>query len=77
MVLRKLRNFIRNRRVFVAALLLAVAAVIAWQFGPAIQAIVRDQWIGELAKLGVEMIPYAKLYGADIGSNLLLWTAGW
>ncbi|MEZ5776322.1 MAG: FAD-dependent oxidoreductase [Hyphomicrobiaceae bacterium] len=36
--------------------------------GEAIQAIVRDQWIGELAKLGVEMIPYAKLYGADGGT---------
>lgn len=33
--------------------------------GEAIQAIVRDQWIGELHKLGVELIPYAKLYGAD------------
>ncbi|MBT6202347.1 MAG: FAD-dependent oxidoreductase [Rhodospirillaceae bacterium] len=26
---------------------------------------VRDFWIGELHKLGVEMIPYARLYGAD------------
>ena len=57
MVLRKLRNYIRNRRVFVAALLLAVAAVIAWQFGPAIQAIVRDrkelqQFVDDLGWLG-------------------------
>ncbi|MEM7208666.1 MAG: FAD-dependent oxidoreductase [Pseudomonadota bacterium] len=33
--------------------------------GESIQAIVRDQWIGELHKLGVEMIPYARFYGAD------------
>ncbi len=33
--------------------------------GEQIQGIVRDQWIGELHKLGVELIPYAKLYGAD------------
>ena len=33
--------------------------------GESIQPIVRDQWIGELHKLGVEMIPYAKFYGAD------------
>ncbi|MDH3673251.1 MAG: FAD-dependent oxidoreductase [Gammaproteobacteria bacterium] len=33
--------------------------------GEAIQGIVRDQWIGELHKLGVEMIPYARLFGAD------------
>lgn len=33
--------------------------------GEAIQPIVRDQWVGELHKLGVEMIPYAKFYGAD------------
>ncbi len=26
---------------------------------------VRDFWIGELHKLGVEMIPYARLFGAD------------
>lgn len=33
--------------------------------GEAIQPIVRDHWVGELHKLGVEMVPYAKLYGAD------------
>ncbi len=33
--------------------------------GESIQGIVRDQWIGELHKLGVEMIPYARFYGAD------------
>ena len=36
--------------------------------GAALQEVVRDQWIGELHKLGVEMIPYASLYGADIDS---------
>ena len=33
--------------------------------GAAIQDIVRDQCIGELHKLGVEMIPYAHIFGAD------------
>ncbi len=36
--------------------------------GESIQAIVRDQWIGVLHGLGVEMIPYARLYGALDGS---------
>ena len=36
--------------------------------GESIQAIVRDQWIGELNKLGVEMTPYARFYGAVEGS---------
>lgn len=33
-----------------------------------IQAIVRDQWIGVLHGLGVEMIPYGRFYGATGGS---------
>ncbi|MEZ5924630.1 MAG: FAD-dependent oxidoreductase [Hyphomicrobiaceae bacterium] len=33
--------------------------------GEAIQPIVRDHWIGELHRLGVELIPYAKFYGGD------------
>ena len=33
--------------------------------GEAIQAIVRDQWIGELHKLGVQMIPFASYFDAD------------
>ena len=33
--------------------------------GAAIQDVVRDQWVGELHKLGVEIIPYAQVYGAD------------
>jgi 2,4-dienoyl-CoA reductase-like NADH-dependent reductase (Old Yellow Enzyme family) len=36
--------------------------------GESIQAIVRDQWIGVLHSLGVEMIPYARFYGALDGS---------
>ena len=33
--------------------------------GESIQAIVRDHWIGELHRLGVKMVPFARLYGAD------------
>ncbi len=33
--------------------------------GEAIQGVVRDQWIGELHTLGVEMVPYVRLFGAD------------
>ncbi len=36
--------------------------------GESIQAIVRDQWIGVLHSLNVEMINYARLYGAVDGS---------
>jgi hypothetical protein len=36
--------------------------------GESIQAIVRDQWIGVLHKLGVEMVPYASFYGAVEGT---------
>ena len=41
---------------------LAVAGYVA---GQRIQQYVRDQWNGTLNKLGVEVIPYARLYGAD------------
>jgi 2,4-dienoyl-CoA reductase-like NADH-dependent reductase (Old Yellow Enzyme family) len=41
---------------------LAVAGYVA---GQRIQQYVRDQWNGTLHKLGVEVIPYARLYGAD------------
>ena len=41
---------------------LAVAGYVA---GQRIQQYVRDQWNGTLHKLGVEIIPYARLYGAD------------
>ncbi len=33
--------------------------------GETIQGVVRDHWIGELHRLGVEMIPYGRFYGAD------------
>jgi 2,4-dienoyl-CoA reductase-like NADH-dependent reductase (Old Yellow Enzyme family) len=36
--------------------------------GESIQAIVRDQWIGVLHGLGVEMTPYSRFYGALDGS---------
>ena len=36
--------------------------------GESLQGIVRDQWIGELHKLGVEIIPFARLYGAEDGT---------
>ena len=36
--------------------------------GESIQGIVRDQWIGTLHGLGVEMTPYAQFYGAMDGS---------
>ncbi|TNF86203.1 MAG: FAD-dependent oxidoreductase [Gammaproteobacteria bacterium] len=36
--------------------------------GESIQAIVRDQWIGVLHGLGVEMTPFARFYGALDGS---------
>jgi hypothetical protein len=36
--------------------------------GESIQAIVRDQWIGVLHGLGVEMTPYARFYGGLDGA---------
>ncbi len=36
--------------------------------GESIQGIVRDQWIGLLHQLGVEMTPYAQFYGAMDGA---------
>ncbi len=41
---------------------LAVNGIVA---GENIQSIVRDAWIGELHKLGVEIIPYARVFGTD------------
>lgn len=35
--------------------------------GESLQGIVRDQWIGELHALGIEMTPFARFYGADAG----------
>lgn len=38
--------------------------------GESIQGIVRDHWIGELHRLGVEMVPFARFYGANEDSVL-------
>lgn len=40
-------------------------AVNGYMPGQSIQQYTRDRWIGELHKLGVEMIPFARLVGAD------------
>jgi 2,4-dienoyl-CoA reductase-like NADH-dependent reductase (Old Yellow Enzyme family) len=40
-------------------------AVNGYVAGQRIQQYIRDQWNGTLHKLGVEVIPYARLYGAD------------
>ena len=39
--------------------------------GQTIEAIVRDRWVGDLQKLGVEVIPYVRLFGVDAGSVYL------
>ena len=39
--------------------------------GETIQSAVRDRWIGELHKLGVEIIPYVRIFGADEDSVYL------
>ena len=36
--------------------------------GESLQGIVRDQWIGTLHRLGLEMTTFARLYGADSGT---------
>lgn len=46
-------------------------AVNGYMPGQMIQMYVRDRWIGDLNKLGVEMIPYARLFGADSSSAYL------
>ncbi len=43
-------------------------AVNGYHAGQMIQQYVRDHWIGVLHKLGVEIIPYARLYGVDADS---------
>ena len=40
-------------------------AVDGYMPGQTIQMYVRDRWIGDLHKLGVQIIPYARLFGAD------------
>jgi NADPH-dependent 2,4-dienoyl-CoA reductase/sulfur reductase-like enzyme len=37
--------------------------------GQRIHQYVRDHWVGQLHKLGVEIVPYARLYGVD-GSSV-------
>jgi len=39
--------------------------------GQALQSYMRDQWLGTLHKLGVEVIPYVRLYGVDEDSVYL------
>ncbi len=46
-------------------------AVQGYMPGQTIEAIVRDRWAGELHKLGVEVIPYARVFGADQDSVYL------
>jgi len=43
-------------------------AVDGYMPGQRIQMYVRDRWVGELHKLGVEILPYARLFGADADS---------
>ena len=45
-------------------------AVDGYMPGQRIQMYVRDRWIGELHKLGVEIVPYARLFGADCRQRL-------
>ncbi|MDA0221329.1 MAG: FAD-dependent oxidoreductase [Proteobacteria bacterium] len=46
-------------------------AVNGYMPGQTIQMYVRDRWIGDLHRLGVETIPYARLFGADATSAYL------
>ncbi len=39
--------------------------------GQTIQMYVRDRWVGDLHRLGVEIVPYARLFGADATSVYL------
>jgi NADPH-dependent 2,4-dienoyl-CoA reductase/sulfur reductase-like enzyme len=40
-------------------------AVDGYMAGEMLQKYVRDRWIGDIHKLGVEVVPFARLYGAD------------
>ncbi|MEM7123535.1 MAG: FAD-dependent oxidoreductase [Pseudomonadota bacterium] len=46
-------------------------AVDGYMPGQRIQMYVRDRWVGELHKLGVDIVPYARLFGADADSVYL------
>ena len=43
-------------------------AVNGYMPGQSIQSYVRDRWVGELHRLGVEILPWLRLYGADTDS---------
>ena len=43
--------------------------------GQSLQQHVRDHWVGELHKLGVEIIPYARVFGIDADTVYLQHTA--
>ena len=40
-------------------------AVDGYMAGEMLQKYVRDRWIGDIHKLGVEIVPFARLFGAD------------
>jgi 2,4-dienoyl-CoA reductase-like NADH-dependent reductase (Old Yellow Enzyme family) len=42
--------------------------------GEGVQAMIRDQWVAELTKLGVEMTTYARLYGVDTDTAYFMQT---
>ncbi len=46
-------------------------AVNGYTPGQRIQMYVRDRWVGDLNKIGVEIVPYARLFGADATSAYL------
>ena len=50
-------------------------AVNGYMAGQSIQQYTRDRWIGDLHKLGVEIIPFARLVGADKTSGYFQHTA--
>jgi pyruvate/2-oxoglutarate dehydrogenase complex dihydrolipoamide dehydrogenase (E3) component len=46
-------------------------AVDGYMPGEMLQKYVRDRWIGDIHKLGVEVVPFARLYGADASTCYL------
>ena len=46
-------------------------AVNGYMPGEMLQKYVRDRWVGDIHKLGVEVVPYARLYGADASTCYL------
>jgi 2,4-dienoyl-CoA reductase-like NADH-dependent reductase (Old Yellow Enzyme family)/thioredoxin reductase len=47
-------------------------AVNGTQAGQNLQPYLRDHWVGKLSRLGVEVIPYARLFGADADTAYLI-----